>query len=112
MQVSYKYFIGKTFWVPRVREERTTSTVVVDGHEYSREEVTREPYVKEKVIVGIEIVVTKNITSVNYKCHNVSDGPHDLATYIDEEDLSCFSKSDAMEIATSHAERGESCYSY
>lgn len=113
MNISYKYFVGQRFFVPRVREIYERKTVTVDGLEYERIDTEYHPHVKEKIIDAIEIYIDDKISRVTYTCADIDEKRgHTLYTYIDEDSMNCMTHDEAMEVAMHHASRGETCYDY
>lgn len=116
--VSFKHFIGKTFYVPRVRVNYEKKTVVVDGLEYERLDTTYEPFVKKKIIDKIEINVSKKSTTVTYLLLNDNETPSDdweanqLYAFIDESEINAYTEDEALEIAKAAAAEGRTVHGY
>jgi hypothetical protein len=114
MQAHYKYNIGTTFFVPRVKEDHERLTTVVDGLEYEHIKTSYHPHVKQKKIVDVQIQITERDTAVTYYVENVekNEYEYDMGTYVDEEDLNCFSEYEAFRIAEEYAANEKTCYDY
>jgi len=113
MQAQYKYNIGTTFFVPRVKESHERLTSVIDGLEYEHIKTTYSPFVKQKKIVDVQIQITERDTAITYYVENIEDEyEYDMGTYVDEEDLNCFTEAEALEIANDYAANGKACYDY
>jgi hypothetical protein len=75
MDITTKYDIGHTFWVPRVRKRYETIELEQDGHTWFREIEFYEPYVKLKKIVKITIQINKYGTSLFYGVLDADEDP-------------------------------------
>jgi len=116
--VSFKHFIGKTFYVPRVRVNYEKKAVVVDGLEYERLDTTYEPFVKKKVIDKIEVIVSKKGPVITYLLLTDGETPMDaweadqLYVFIEESEINAYTEEEALAIATEAASQGRSVHGY
>lgn len=108
MNVTTKYDIGHTFWVPRVRKEYTRQEFNFEGETWYKDVETYVPYVKLKKIVFIEIKVGRQVGIV-YGVKNVGEDPV-LSQYYPEANISNYTEQEAMSIAEEHAENEEEYY--
>lgn len=107
MEISTKYNVGHTFWVPRVRKRYETLELNYKGETWIREIETYEPYVKLKRIVKITIQVDKKGASLFYGVIDAEEDPGDnfLHQQYREIQISNYTESEAWYIARQYAGR-------
>jgi len=107
MDITTKYDVDHTFWVPRVRKRYETLELDHEGETWIREVETYEPYVKLKKIVKITIQVNKNGTSLFYGVIDANEDPDKdfLTQQYREVQITNYSESEAKYIARQYAIR-------
>lgn len=102
MNITTKYEIGHTFWVPRVRKKVTQEELVWEGESWFKEMETYVPFAKLKKIVCIEIRAGRQIC-IKYGIKNV-DSANELASYYPEANINNYTEEEALSIAEEYAE--------
>ena len=107
MDISTKYDIGHTFWVPRVRKRYETLELDHEGETWIREVETYEPYIKLKQIVKITIQIDKKGTSLFYGVIDADEDPDKdfLHQQYREVQITKYTESEAKYIANQYAGR-------
>jgi len=107
MEISTKYDVGYTFWVPRVRKHYETLELDHEGETWIREIESYEPYVKLKKIVKITIHNDKNGTSLFYGEIDADEDPDKdiLHQQYREIQIPNYTESEAKYIARQYAIR-------
>jgi hypothetical protein len=103
MNVTTKYNIGYTYWVPRVYKQFvSTETLRHEGEEWTRDVYEMRAFAKEKVIRSMEIKVHTNGTfNVMYGVENTTDAGVSMFQYYPEANIP---DSNTEEIAQAFAE--------
>ena len=112
-----KYDVGHIFWVPRSRRKFFHETKVIDGIEYHRNDYVFEPYVKQKEVRSIYIVIDyrKKVT-VEYNCIDIEPlsssykPKFNLPMKYKEEEVTNYSEEEAFAIAEEYAENKQDYY--
>lgn len=114
-----KYGIGHVFWVARCRVGVEYATKVIDGVEYTRRVETYIPYVKQKEVRSIYIVINyrKKITT-EYNCvdynmkleNSLQRAAFALPSRYTEQDIGDMTEDEAMAFAQSYADKKQTYY--
>lgn len=70
MKLETRYDVGYQFWVPRVINKYYKESIIVDGKEYTRNNVVLEIEARHKIVSRIEISITDKPTQIKYYCVN------------------------------------------
>jgi len=106
MNITTKYNIGHTFWVPRVRKEIQQEELVWEGETWYKDVETYVPYVKLKKIIFAEIKVGRNVGIV-YGVKTYDEGEDTLSQYYPEGNITDYTEEEAMSIAEEYAEQNK-----
>ena len=105
MNISTKYDIGHTFWVPRVRKEITRQEFHFEGEDWYKDVETYVPYVKLKKIIYAEIKVGREV-GIIYGVKTVEDNPS-ISQWYPEGNITDYTEEEAMSIAEEYAEQNK-----
>lgn len=105
MNITTKYDVGYTFWVPRVAKRYKNIEIYHEGHIWRREVSYFEAYVKQKKITEISIDVTFKDTFIKYCVSNIDDIDLALPSIYNESQITNYSESEAKYIASQYANR-------
>lgn len=86
MKLETRYDVGYQFWVPRVFNKYYKESIIVDGKEYTRNNVILEIETRHKIVSGIEISVSNEPTQIKYYCVNYNK-KDEWATIYSESDM-------------------------
>ena len=107
-----KYEIDHIFWVPRCRKVSSVEHKVIDGEKYQRHVDNYIPFVKQKIVRSIYIIVDyRKRTTVEYNCIDFENLPERFALNTDfnlpqrylETNIENYSKEEAEKIAAKYA---------
>lgn len=98
MNVTTKYNVGYTFWVPRVAKRYKDIEIYHEGHIWYRSVEYFDAYVKQKKIVEIEISI-KDTTNIKYYVLDVTDTCAGLSSVYREDQITSYSEERAFDIA-------------
>jgi hypothetical protein len=115
-----KYGIGHVFWVARCRLGVEFVTKIIDGVEYTRRVETYIPYVKQKEVRSIYIVINyrKKVT-IEYKCvdyntqiitNRLQRAAFAFPIKYTEEKIGDMTEAEAMALAQSYADKEETYF--
>jgi hypothetical protein len=110
MNISTKYDIGHTFWVPRVYKQTEKQELVWEGETWYKEVEVYVPFARIKKIVCIEIRVGRK-TVIMYGVKNIGDDmENELTQYHQEENINNYTEEQALAIAREYADVGKTYY--
>jgi hypothetical protein len=103
MQLSTKYDLGYTYWVPRVvKTFDRTEVLNYEGEEWTRDVYEMRAFVKQKVIKTIQVNVHHdNVVAILYGVVN-TDNENDLLSFYPEAMISEHTEESALIFAESY----------
>jgi hypothetical protein len=104
MNVTTKYDVGHTFWVPRVYKKFEQQELIWEGETWYKDVETYVPLAKLKKIVYIEIRVGRKI-GIMYGVKNVNDDENTLSSFYPEPNITEYTEEEAMAIAMEYAKQ-------
>jgi hypothetical protein len=110
MNITTKYDIGHTFWVPRVYKKIEKQELMWEGEAWYKDMEVLTPFARLKRIVCMEIRVGRKIV-IMYGVKNVGDNEkEELTQYHQEENINDYTEEQALAIAREHAKAGNTYY--
>jgi len=105
-----KYNVGHTFWVPRSMDFWATEELTHEGEVWKRQVKEIVPSVKQKKIVGIDILVNEdNRVRIQYYTVNVGD-ENTMSQVHQEASINDYTEEEALKVAKDYASRNETYY--